>query len=237
MAFNADIESAQGAHAARSDRFQVSGCDRLGFKPKLSLKLRGKTTRGADPALRATLTARPGDANISRVSVTLPHSEFLDNAHIRTVCTRVQFAAGGGGGEQCPAGSIYGHATAYSPILDYYLTGPVYLRSSSHELPDLVVALKGPPTQPVEIDAVGRIDSIHGGIRTTFAQVPDAPLSKVILTMQGGKKGLLQNSRNICAQANRADVQMDAHNSKVRDLSPALRAAGCGGKAHRRHKH
>jgi hypothetical protein len=33
----------------------------------------------------------PGYANIARAVVALPHSEFLDQAHIRTVCTRVQF--------------------------------------------------------------------------------------------------------------------------------------------------
>ena len=30
---------------------------------------------------------------MARVVVLLPHSEFLDNAHIQGPCTRVQFAA------------------------------------------------------------------------------------------------------------------------------------------------
>jgi hypothetical protein len=38
-------------------------------------------------------------------SVGLPHSEFLDQAHIKTICNRVQFAA-----SSCPKGSIYGKA-------------------------------------------------------------------------------------------------------------------------------
>ncbi len=39
----------------------------------------------------------------------------------------MQFAAGGGGGEQCPKGSVYGHVSATTPILDYTLPGGKFL--------------------------------------------------------------------------------------------------------------
>ncbi len=96
-AIDATIAGAAGASARRTNRFQVGSCDRLSFKPKLSLALSGKTKRAGHPALRATLTMPPGGANIAKASVALPHSEFLDQAHIGTICTRVQYAAGGGG--------------------------------------------------------------------------------------------------------------------------------------------
>jgi hypothetical protein len=210
----AKFTSDQGANATSSTRFQVGGCRELGFRPRLSLRLKGKTNRGAHPRLRAVLRARKGDANISHVSVALPRSAFLDQAHIRTICTRVQFAA-----ENCPKGSIYGRARAITPLLDKPLVGPVYLRSSKHVLPDLVLALKG----EIDINAVGRIDSAKGGIRTTFATVPDAPVTKVVLNMQGGSKGLLVNSRNLCAAPARADVALEAHSGKARVLRPLLK--------------
>jgi hypothetical protein len=204
-----------------AERFQVGGCGDLGFKPKLSLQLKGGTRRAAYPALRATLTARNGEANIKRVSVALPHSEFLAQEHIDTVCTRVQYAA-----NQCPKGSIYGRARAFSPLLDQPLEGPVYLRSSSNELPDLVATLKG----QVDIDLVGRIDSADGGIRTTFTSAPDVPVSKFTLRMKGGKKSLLVNSQNICAAKNRARVKMSAHNGRTLAANPLLKNSGCGKK-------
>jgi hypothetical protein len=225
--------STLGQPASLENRFQVGECGALGFKPKLSLRLFGKTKRGGNPRLRAVLRMPSGGANIARTSVALPHSEFLDQAHIRTICTRVQFAA-----DQCPAGSIYGNATATSPLLDYALEGPVYLRSSSNPLPDLVIALRGPASQPLEVDAVGRVDSVHGGIRTSFETVPDAPLTKLVLEMQGGKKGLLENSRNICKGTNHATAKFDAQSGKTHDFKPTL-AAQCGKKGkhkkHRRH--
>src|SRR5262249_41005251 len=152
----------------------------------------------------------------------LPHSEFLDQGHIGTVCTRVQFAA-----KECPAASVYGSAYATSPLADYPLEGPVYLRSSDHKLPDLVIALRGPSYLPVEVDAVGRIDSFKRGIRTTFEGVPDNALSKLVLRMAGGKKGLLQNSTDICKGTHKATAKFDAHNGKTSDFAPVLKNSKC----------
>jgi hypothetical protein len=114
---------------------------------------------------------------------------------------------------------------AKTPLFDAPLSGPVYLRSSSHQLPDLAVALKGPETQPVEVVLDGRIDSVNGGIRNTFEFVPDAPVSEFTLTMQGGKKGLLQNSTNLCAQTNRATAKFTGQNGKTFNPHPKMQNA------------
>lgn len=212
------ITSDKGAIASPSSRFQAAGCGGLGFKPRLGLKLRGKTNRGAHPSLSATLRMPKHGANIARAVVALPRSEFIDQGHIRTVCTRVQFAA-----EECPASSIYGHARAVTPLLEQPLEGPVYLRSSSHELPDLVADLRG----QIHVVLDGRIDSINGGIRTTFSQVPDAPVSKFTLVMKGSAKGLLVNSTNLCARTNRAIAKFTGQNGRAHDFHPVLRSS-CG---------
>ncbi len=209
--------SDRGAIASPAADFQVGSCRELGFRPRLSLRLFGKANRGAHPRLRAVLKLRRDDANISRASVALPRSEFIDQSHIRTVCTRVQFAA-----DACPEGSIYGHARAFTPLLDEPLQGPVYLRSSDNLLPDMVLALRG----KVDINAVGRIDSVRGGIRTTFEAVPDAPVSKVVVTMQGGRKGLIVNSRNLCKALAYTTVNFRAHSGRQRSHRPVLRH-GC----------
>ena len=212
------LTGTEGGSTSPSGLFQVANCDGLGFEPKLKTVLKGGTKRTAHPALTATLTqGTSGEANISRAVVTLPKSEFLDQSHIKTVCTRVQFAA-----NQCPAASIYGHATATTPLLDQPLSGPVYLRSSSHKLPDLVAALRGPASQPIEIDLDGRIDSKGGGIRASFESVPDQPVSKFVLSMQGGKKGLLQNSTDICKGKHIAKVHMVGQNGAVTNPNTPL---------------
>lgn len=204
------------APVPRSRHFQAADCASLGFKPKLSLRLKGGTERSGYPALRAVLKARPGDANIGKAVVTLPHSAFLAQEHIRTICTRVQFAA-----DNCPKGSIYGKARAFTPLLDEPLEGPVYLRSSSNPLPDMVVALRG----IVDINLVGRIDSVNASIRSSFARVPDAPVTKFVLNMQGGRKGLIVNSRNLCQHESRALVAFTGQNGKARTFRPVVKAS------------
>jgi hypothetical protein len=199
---------------AVSSPVQLQGCPTLKFRPKLNLRLFGATKRAKHPKLRAILKARPGDANIGRTSVALPHALFLDQARLSTICTRPQFAAG-----KCPKKSIYGKARAFTPLLGKPLEGPVYLRSSNNPLPDLVAHLEG----QVEIDLVGRIDSFRGGIRTTFGRVPDVPVSKFTMVLPGGKRGLLVASRDLCKRPVKAIVRFKAQNGKKLNKRPALR--------------
>jgi hypothetical protein len=228
MAVIGSASTLAGQSAALRSPFQVGGCSALGFKPKLALSLKGGTKRDKNPALKAVLTYPKGSyANIASAQVTLPHSAFLDQSHIGTVCTRVQFAA-----DACPAKSIYGKARAITPLLAEPLEGPVYLRSSSHELPDLVAALHG----QIDVDLVGRVDTGKGGgIRNTFEATPDAPVSKFVLEMQGGKKGLLVNSENICRKPQRAIADFTAQNGKVQDTTPLI-ANSCGKAKKKKHK-
>lgn len=212
------FSSADDVPVARSDRFQAAGCAGLAFKPALAMRLKGGTHRGDHPAFRATVTPRPGDANFAKAIVTLPRSAFLDQSHIKTICTRVQYAA-----KACPPGAIYGHAKAWSPLLDETVEGPVYLRSSNHKLPDLVAALHG----IVDVDVVGRIDSHKGGIRGNFETIPDVPVSRFILDMRGGNKGLIVNSRNLCAHKSRAKAELTGQNGRRYEFGPVLRALGC----------
>jgi hypothetical protein len=215
---------ASGATASRSARFQVGGCSDLGFAPKLSAKVIGGTRRGAHPAFEANLAYPQGSyANIKDVQVALPHSEFLDQAHINTICTRPQAAA-----NACPAGAIYGYAEATTPLLDGKLTGPVFLKSSVHKLPDLAIFLRGPDSQPIEVEFQGRIDSIKGQIRNTIEGLPDVPVSSFTLKMKGGKKGLLINSRDLCkGKPGRLTVKMVAQNNKSSETRPVL-GNSCG---------
>jgi hypothetical protein len=213
--------AADDSTAVVSSPYQAFGCASLPFKPRLELRLRGGTGRGAFPALRAELRPRPGDANIAAAKVTLPPSEFLEQRHIKTICTRAQFSA-----EACPAGSIYGTAQAFSPLLAQPLQGPVYLRSApERKLPDLVADLGGGGLG-IRIEVVGHIDSVHGGLRGTFEGIPDAAVSRFVLNLKGGKHGLLVNSQNTCAAPQHADARFVGHNNVGIRLRPRM-AVNC----------
>ncbi len=186
----------------QSTPFQATECGALKFKPKFFARISGgkkQTQRAQHPQFRAILEARNGDANVRRTSFILPQATILDQSHIKTICTKVQLAA-----NQCPKNSVYGHAKATSPLLDKPLEGPVYLTSSSHELPDLLVNLRG----QVPIRLRGVISSAHGRLKTVFNETPDVAVKKFELNMKGGSKGLLVNSRNLCSRPTNGFLNM-----------------------------
>jgi hypothetical protein len=216
--------STLGSVAPLSQYFQASECGRLKFKPKLVLSLKGATRRSGHPSLKATLTYPKGSyANIARAQVGLPHSEFLDQGSIKTVCTQPQLKS-----KTCPKKSIYGHAKAWSPLLAKPLEGPVYLGVGyGHKLPDLVADLSG----QIRILLNGKVDTTpQDGLRNTFEAVPDAPVSKFILELRGGpKKGLIENSENLCNKKQLAGTRFIAQNGKTITVKTPIRNS-CGSK-------
>lgn len=219
---------ADDSSASASSYFQLLNCLTLGFHPQLGIRLRGGSKRGDFPSMRATFASRGAqDSNLRRIEVTMPHSEFLAQNHIRAICTRPQFQA-----ERCPKGSAYGTAVAYTPLFDQPLRGSVYLRSSSNPVPDLVADLR---SGSIRIELDGRIGSAKGGIRVFFDEVPDAPISRFTMTLFGGKRGLLVNSSNICAQPPLATVRALGQNNRGASFSSRLRGQCKKGK-HKHHK-
>jgi hypothetical protein len=223
----ADITAANGATAEPKAPFQATNCAKLAYAPKLKLSFKGQTKRTGNPAISALLTQKPHQANTKAAVVLLPQGEFIDNAHITTPCTRVQFAA-----QACPASSVLGHAKAVSPLLSEPLTGPVYFRSNggARELPDLVADLHG----QIHITLVGFIDSAKTGpessrVRTRFLGVPDAPVTRFQISFFGGKKGLIENSVDLCRHPRRASFELRAQNGRELDTDPLV-ATGCGGR-------
>ena len=223
---NAKILGDEGAVAERQSHFQVANCASLSFSPSLALRLSGDTKRAGNPGLQAVLTYPKGlaSANIASTAVTLPRSELIDNAHIRNPCTRVQFAA-----NACPATSVIGYAKAETPLLSAPLEGPVYLRSAPENksgLPDVVAALNG----QIDIDLDGKIDTVKGRLRTTFPSVPDAPISRFVLTLDGGAKGLLISAVNLCGAPSETIAKLIGQNGAVENQNQKLQLP-CGRKS------
>ena len=72
--------------------------------------------------------------------------------------------------------------------------------------------------------------------RNTFEAVPDAPVSRFVLEMKGGKKyGLLENSEDICSRPQRAAARFVAQNGDAKQLHPKIANSCKGKKKHKRH--
>jgi hypothetical protein len=227
FAIESSLFGDEGGVGNSSAFYQVANCSVLPFEPKLQLDLKGSTKRRGHPAIQAVLTTAPGEADLAGTTVTMPKTLLLDNAHIGNVCTNVQFAQGA-----CPAASILGSATAESPLLDQPLSGPVFLRSSSHAVPDLAVDLHGQIN--IQLDAT--IDSTKSeALRTHFEGIPDAPVSKFVLNLAGGSKGLLISSENYCKAQGQALISFQGQNGVT--LNKRSRLGSSCAKSLRRTKH
>jgi hypothetical protein len=217
------LTSIEGKTATPSNRFQVAGCENLGFKPSLALQLKGQTKRTGHPGLKAVLTypSKGAYANIARAQVNLPHSEFLEQGNLNRTCTKPVLLEG-----KCPKSTIYGKVKAWTPLLERPLQGNLYLVGGyGYKLPALVADLNG----QIRVLLVSKVDSgPNKGIRTTFEAVPDAPVSRFVLEMKGGKKyGLLVNSEDVCKKPQKVKAAFTAQNGKPYAIEQKL-GTSCG---------
>jgi hypothetical protein len=230
------VPTAFGDPVAVSNRFQLAGCGDLDLAPKLAIALTGKgqTTDDKHPAVVASLTQPAGQANLKKVSVSLPLSLALDPDNANGLC---EFADGSKVEPTCPQASIVGTATARTPILSQPLTGPVYFVKNIRKdpksgrdirtLPKLVIPLTG--ENGVRLNVTGTSSVVGGRLVTTFDNLPDAPVSSFTLNIAGGKHGILVVSgADICKATQVADQQVDGQNGKIADAAITLATPACG---------
>jgi hypothetical protein len=217
------LTSTAGSVAHESSRFQVGGCGDLGLSPTLKLKLTGKVKNaGKHPTLGATLTEPRGQANLKSVRVTLPLSLALDPRNTRHLCSVAAAAA-----DACPASTIVGKATAVTPLLSTPLTGKVYLvqgirttRSGQKikTLPGLLIPLRG----ALALDLTAKTSVSHNKLVTTFGSIPDTPVSRFTLTINGGSHGILVTTKSLCKSKQVADVTENGQNGKTHSGTPKI---------------
>ena len=231
-----------GSVFSAASPFGVSNCSALPIKPTLRIALTGRkqTTDGKHPGVRAIVVQRPGDANLKRVSVKLPLSLALDPDNARALC---EFTDGTKVDPTCPKGSIVGRATARTPLLDRPLTAPVYFVKnvridprtgrSIRTLPMLVIPLRG--EDGIKLNLKGTSDVSRDHLVNKFDTLPDAPVSRFELTIDGGRNGILVANGNLCRRKQIADTQIDAQNGKPSNRKTTISTPVCKrGKGSRR---
>ncbi len=218
MKMEAVIEASDGRQVKRINRFQLAGCQRLGFRPQLRVRLAGTSRPGQHPRLRAILTSMPGDAGIARARLSLPRSVALDRTRFEAACVATQLAQ-----HSCPPHSTYGYVTAWSSLLERPLQGSISLMPTDKGPPDLMLALDG----QLSLTAVGKIRLKGRRAQLVFAGLPDVPVSKLVISLHGGRKGLLVNRRDLCIRRSYFSSRFVSHNGKEESRRSVLSGA-CG---------
>ena len=144
----------------------------------------------------------------------------MNLAAFSTLCTQAQFDA-----RACPDTTKFGTASAQSPLLPGALSGTVYLVAQPKgALPKLAFYLDNALTS-LRFDGIVALTG--GRIATTFDNLPDVPLDRFSLALDGGPKGALTASGDLCTQALGLDAQFVAHAGTTLTARQPITVDGC----------
>lgn len=225
-ALNATLTSDLGGSATAAAPFQATGCESLAYAPRLRMTFTGQVGKNGHPGVSARLTLPEGQANTQQVGLLLPAGLVPDSERLRNACPLAQAQAG-----TCPAAARIGDAVASTPALPDDLRGAVwFVTAPGSVLPELFVRLDG----AARIDLRGAVTFAKNRSLVTFAGIPDVPLDEFAIDLEGGRKGVLTTSRDLCAGASPAvDADLRAHSGAKRSakIDPAVDGcrAGTGG--------
>jgi hypothetical protein len=229
LALTGTLASAQGASVSVSSPFAVAGCAGLAFKPSFTVSTQARTSKKNGASLDVKVGYPSGaQANIRSVAVTLPKALPSRLSTIQQACPEATFNANPA---SCPAGSNIGIATAHTPVLANPVTGPVYLVShGGAAFPDLVLVLQG---EGVTLDLVGSINIKHQVTSSTFASVPDAPISSFELSLpEGPHSGLAavlpaKAKGNLCGTSLAMPTTLTGQNGAQIKQNTKIQVTGC----------
>jgi hypothetical protein len=110
-------------------------------------------------------------------------------------------------------------------VLANVLTGPAYLVShGGAAFPDLVTVLQG---EGVRVDLVGSIE-IRGSVTSsTFASVPDVPVSGFELKLPTGPHSALAANGDLCSQKLVMPTEFVAQSGAVLNQNTRIEVEGC----------
>ena len=227
LAITGGLTSDQGSVSNLNVPFQITNCAVLAFKPKLTARTSGRTSRakGASLSVKLAYPAGPFDANIARVKVDLPKQLPSRLTTLQQACPAATFAANPAA---CPAASIVGHAKASTPVLPVPLQGPAYFVSNGgEEFPNLIIVLSGYGTT-VHLVGSTFINPKTNITSSTFKTVPDVPVGTFELTLPQGKYSALAANGNLCTAKKLAmPTSFLAQNGTEIHTSTPITPTGC----------
>jgi hypothetical protein len=223
------MRSTTGASSLSSSPFVIRGCDALRFAPRFSMQFADRTEmrRGGSPGLRIGIRLPRGGANLSSADIALPESVGLDPAALQQICARQDALEGA-----CPDSSRVGSAGGETPLSSKRLSGSVHVvQPRGSGPPELWTSLEGLGTR---LDLRGEMHARGGRLHAELVGLPDFPLSKFTMRLNGGKRGILSFGDDPCSAGDRrqrARVAFEGQNRAYLIRSKRIVRPGCGGSA------
>jgi hypothetical protein len=206
-----------------SSPFQVNNCSALAFKPSFKAKTLARTSKAFGASLETTLNIGAGQTNVKSVMVQLPKQLPSRLTTLQKACPEAVFAANP---YNCPSGSFVGGVRANTPVLPGKLKGPAILISHGGEaFPDLDLVMEA---NGVRVILVGNTKISKGITTTTFATLPDVPVSSVTVNLPIGAHSAVTANGNLCLTPLLMPTTLIGQNGFKVTQKTKLAVAGCG---------
>jgi hypothetical protein len=217
------LGSGTGATQSLSSPFQVGGCSALAFKPSFKVSTSAKTSKALGAGLQVNLLQGVHQANIASVFAQLPLQLPSRLSTLQKACPEATFAASP---VACrPLGSEVGSAVVVTPVLPGALTGSAYLVShGGAAFPDLDLVLED---GGVRVILVGNTNIKKGITSSTFAAIPDAPVSSFVLNLPTGPHSALTANGNLCAKPLVMPTTITGQNGAQIKQNTRISVSGC----------
>src|SRR6201994_193354 len=230
LATNTLLSSTAGATQTLASPFAVANCSALPFKPNFMAASAASTNatqlKANGASLHVNLLQGVHETNLHSVVAELPKSLPSRLTTLQKACPEATYAANP---YSCPSGSKVGSATVTTPVLPEPLKGPAYLVShGGAAFPDLDLLLEG--DGGVKVILEGNTDIKNGITKSTFASIPDVPVSSFVLELPQGPNSVLTAIGTLCTQTLLMPTTLTAQSGAVIKQSTNVGVEGCTGK-------
>ncbi len=224
LATESTLTSTFNATQGLSSPFQVGNCGALAFKPSFKTATSAKTSKLNGASLQVSLTQPAHEANMKSVFVELPKQLPSKLTTLQKACPEATFAANP---VNCRAlGSEAGSATVVTPVLPGKLSGSAYLVSHGGEaFPDLDIVLEG---DGVKVILTGNTKITKGITSSTFAAIPDVPVTSFVLNLPVGPHSALTAIGGLCLKPLLMPTTITAQSGAQVKQNTRISVSGCG---------
>jgi hypothetical protein len=223
--------------SASAETEPLTGCESLGFEPRLGISLSNPTVDA--PTGMQTVLSMPEEgsaseraqAQIKDVTVQMPGGIALSpgGAAALTACSDAQLGLGSGDEAQCPQSSKVGSVEITTPAIEGSLIGTIYLGAEKPgERFRVFVVARAVGTTIKSVGAL-RTSSATGRLSTVIEGFPPLAVSRMAMVFDGGPNALLATPLTCGAVSAAARFASYAGGPPVEASGSASIVAGPGG--------
>jgi hypothetical protein len=223
--------------AATETESPLTGCQSLAFEPQLGMQL-GDAVADSPTGARIDLSMQEGDdpdglanAQIKDATIELPEGLTVSpgGAAGITACTDAQFGLGTSTPASCPPSSRVGGMEIASTELPEPLLGDVYIGEGipGERLRLFVVAVR--PGVVAKFISLLHADPATGRLSTVLKDMPQLPLSRLTLSIDGGPRALLASPLTCGTFPSTATLESYGGGASVESSAAVVIGAGANG--------